>query len=955
MKDFYKKYKQIYQNENEEYKNFYRRRYENNGNQFPNQMKSDNLNINHNIEINLEEKNEIIKNEEEEFDQTLSLNDKFKSKNIKLEKNNKDELFFYVPEENLHGLYTISLQDAKKSVQLNYLKHSLFLGNKRNSENNIENNKITEQNNNNAENNIDIIFKNIFKNRKNFYADFEIRKNLNKEYYNKFIDDIAYKYNNALFDVVEFNNYIYTNYKSLEKISLSNISSCYLKERNITNANLYFSKKDIIISNMFFLINKKISEIQMSKSHQEEIMFVGESGIGKTFSLYLYTYILRLNPFNLVISIFEINEFIENPVLYLQKEIAFSLYYACKNNSEIDFKDLIDCLVIDEKMNYDSLMESLNTLMSKMFEAYNNKLSLYVIIDGLEKAENSEKNNAKELIDKLITSLYNVSITFFGTENKEFLDRFKVIYFCNSDESNSDYIIKEKMNDFSKKNYFSRVNYSNFFEQGIIFLEPESIYKESEISFFIEKNELNKEDFSNNNDKERILKNIIEYTDSNFKKILWLIKDNKIISKIKENKPGVQKYLTNNLEEWLYDTIFQFQNLSFEQQVKIYHFIYSCQNLSEMNENLTQSFFINGYKAFNYSLIIPKIVKSCDDFFISFKLKNKSLTIFLKNLDMDKLYKKINLSEVTLQCLINEYSATKSAILRGLILEEMLFVIFKSALKEKNIIKLNFGVQTYAKKIIFTEDALVKNNQVGVVISHVEKAMSKEDDLFEKDYIFMMNNTNLNSQINDDLIEENDGVYFLSHKFPCIDLVIKNGKNLFLIQVKKTLMFDHIVKLNEDMHYFYLMEDENIFKELVRQNEIKMRNNKYNTKLNFFLKLFKLHQKNFNFKFIFVYQAKESTLNINQITDEANIKERFNKENTEINYKLDDKWKGPIDYDENNPSKKTYYINNEYFLKIKCKKVYNNILLTPLDNFTAELQRILKISNNESFFCTLKE
>ena len=955
MKDFYKKYKQIYQNENEEYKNFYRRRYENNGNQFPNQMKSDNLNINHNIEINLEEKNEIIKNEEKEFDQTLSLNDKFKSKNIKLEKNNKDELFFYVPEENLHGLYTISLQDAKKSVQLNYLKHSLFLGNKRNSENNIENNKITEQNNNNAENNIDIIFKNIFKNRKNFYADFEIRKNLNKEYYNKFIDDIAYKYNNALFDVVEFNNYIYTNYKSLEKISLSNISSCYLKERNITNANLYFSKKDIIISNMFFLINKKISEIQMSKSHQEEIMFVGESGIGKTFSLYLYTYILRLNPFNLVISIFEINEFIENPVLYLQKEIAFSLYYACKNNSEIDFKDLIDCLVIDEKMNYDSLMESLNTLMSKMFEAYNNKLSLYVIIDGLEKAENSEKNNAKELIDKLITSLYNVSITFFGTENKEFLDRFKVIYFCNSDESNSDYIIKEKMNDFSKKNYFSRVNYSNFFEQGIIFLEPESIYKESEISFFIEKNELNKEDFSNNNDKERILKNIIEYTDSNFKKILWLIKDNKIISKIKENKPGIQKYLTNNLEEWLYDTIFQFQNLSFEQQVKIYHFIYSCQNLSEMNENLTQSFFINGYKAFNYSLIIPKIVKSCDDFFISFKLKNKSLTIFLKNLDMDKLYKKINLSEVTLRCLINEYSATKSAILRGLILEEMLFVIFKSALKEKNIIKLNFGVQTYAKKIIFTEDALVKNNQVGVVISHVEKAMSKEDDLFEKDYIFMMNNTNLNSQINDDLIEENDGVYFLSHKFPCIDLVIKNGKNLFLIQVKKTLMFDHIVKLNEDMHYFYLMEDENIFKELVRQNEIKMRNNKYNTKLNFFLKLFKLHQKNFNFKFIFVYQAKESTLNINQITDEANIKERFNKENTEINYKLDDKWKGPIDYDENNPSKKTYYINNEYFLKIKCKKAYNNILLTPLDNFTAELQRILKISNNESFFCTLKE
>ena len=282
----------------------------------------------------------------------------------------------------------------------------------------------------------------------------------------------------------------------------------------------------------------------------------------------------------------------------------------------------------------------------------------------------------------------------------------------------------------------------------------------------------------------------------------------------------------------------------------------------------------------------------------------------------------------------------------------MLFVIFKSALKEKKILKLNFNVQTYAKKIIFTEDSLVKNNQVGVIISHIEKAMSREDDLFEKESIFMLNN---NNNINDDIIGENDGVYFLSHRFPCIDLVIKNGKNLYLIQVKKTLMFDHIVKLNEDMHYFYLMEDENIFKELVRQNEIKMKNNKFNTKLNFFLKLFKLHQKNFNFKFIFVYQAKESTLNINQITDESNIKERFEKESIEINYKLDDKWKGPIDHDEKGISKKAYYINNEYFLKIKCKKVYNNILLSSLDNFTAELQRILKISNNDCFFSTLKE
>ena len=950
MKDFYNELKLFYQNEYNNNRQPNIRRYENSKDQFSNNEKDINDDINLYKGINLDEKNES-KNKNE-FDQALSLNDKFKTKRIQLEANNNKELFFYVPEENIQGLYTISLENNKNSVKLNYLKHSSFLGNKRNNENNFENNIINEQNNNNIENNIDNIFKYIFLNRKSFYADFEIKKNLNKEYYSKFINDIAYKYNNKHFNVVEFNNYIYTTYKSLDKLSLSTISSCYLKERNIINANKYFSKKDIIISSLFFLINEKISQIQESKSNQEEIMFIGESGIGKTYSLYLYTYILRLNPFNLIISIFEINEFIENPVLYLQKEIAFSLYYACANNSEIDFKDLAECLSKDKKVNYDGLLDLLNILMSKIFEAYNNKLNLYVIIDGLEKIDNSEKNKGKELINKLITSLYNVSITFFGTENKEFLDSFKVIYFCNSDESNSDSIIKEKMSEFSQKTFFSKVNYSNFFEKGIIFLEPELIYTEEEISYFIEKNELNKEDFSQNNEKARILKNIIEYTDANFKKIIWLIREPKIISIIKENKPGIQKYLKNNLEEWLYDTIFQFQNLSFEQQVKIYHFIYSCQNLCEMNENLTQSYFISGYKAFNYSLIIPKINKSLDDFFISFKLKNKNLTIFLKNLDMDKLYKRINLGEVTLQCLINEYSSTKSAILRGLILEEMLFVVFKNALKEEHILKLSFSVQTYAKKIIFTEDSLVKNNQVGVVISKLEKAMSREDDIFEKDYIFMTNNNNNNNE--NQIGEENDGIYFLSHRFPCIDIVIKNGKNLYLIQVKKTLMFDHIVKLNEDMHYFYLMEDENILKELVRQNDIKMKKNKFNTKLNFFLKLFKLHQRNFNFKFIFVYQAKESTLNINKMTDEDNIKDIFTKEKTELIYKLDDKWRGPIDNEEN-INKKSFYISNDYFLKIRCQRVYNNILLSTLDNFTAELQKILKISNNDNFFSTLKE
>ena len=722
----------------------------------------------------------------------------------------------------------------------------------------------------------------------------------------------------------------------MEKLSLSNISCCYLKERNIKN-NIYYTQKNITINSLFFLINEKIN--QMAKMGQEEIMFIGESGIGKTYSLYLYTYILRLNPFNIVISIFEIEEFMKNPCLYLQKEIAYSLYYVCANNSEIDFKDLYDCLIIDKenkKMNFKILLEKLKYLMSILFEAYDNKLSLYVIIDGLEKADKE-----KELIDELITCLYNVNLNFDGTENKEFEERFKVIYFCNSDNSNSDYIIKEKIKDFSKNEIFSRVNYSNFFEQGIIFLEPELIYDKREIIYFIEKNIINKEYLNDKyNDEDNIRDKILEYTNSNFKKILWIISDNKILSKIKESK-SIQYYINNNLEEWLYNTIFQFDKISFDEEVKIYHFIYSCQNLKEMTENLTISFFIKGYKAFNYSLIIPHIIKDNDNFSISFKLKNKSLTLLFKYLDMDKLYKKINLNDVSLDCLIKEYSETKSSILRGLIIEEMIFVIFRNALKENSKIMLNFNVLKYAKsKEFLSGQFLERDNQIFAIISNVYKSMSREDDIFEKEYFFT-------NEIN----EETDGIYFLSHRFPCIDCVLKSGKELYLIQIKKTLMFEHILQLNEDMHYFYLLLNDNkIFNELVRQNELKLAKKKVNTKLNFFIKLAKLYKKqfNYNFNFMFIYQAKESSLDINKNTDEINIKKKYESEKIEVSYKLEDKWRGPIE-------QKLFYINNDYFLRIRCHQVVPNILITSIDNFTAELQNILRISKNQNFFSSLKE
>ena len=244
MKDFFNKNKYYYQNEYY-YQQSTQKKKENNKDQLSN-IEDDEINTINLSEIKDKDKNDLLIKKEDDYDQALSLNNKFKTENLKLETNNKKDLFFYVPEENIQSLYTISFENNTKNVKLNYLKHSSFLGNKRNNENKIEYNLINDQNNNNE--NILDIFKIIFRSRKSFYADNDIRKNLNKEYYNNFINDIAYKYTTKnLFDVTKLNNYIYSAYKSLDKLTLSNISSCYLKERNIINANLYFSKLDIII------------------------------------------------------------------------------------------------------------------------------------------------------------------------------------------------------------------------------------------------------------------------------------------------------------------------------------------------------------------------------------------------------------------------------------------------------------------------------------------------------------------------------------------------------------------------------------------------------------------------------------------------------------------------------------------------------------------------------------
>ena len=81
---------------------------------------------------------------------------------------------------------------------------------------------------------------------------------------------------------------------------------------------------------------------------------------------------------------------------------------------------------------------------------------------------------------------------------------------------------------------------------------------------------------------------------------------------------------------------------------------------------------------------------------------------------------------------------------------------------------MNFSFLKYAKsKEYLSGEFLEKSNKASVLIANVEKAMSREEDIFENEHFFT-NEPN----------EETDGIYFLSHKFPCFDCVIKSEKDI---------------------------------------------------------------------------------------------------------------------------------------------------------------------------------
>ena len=187
---------------------------------------------------------------------------------------------------------------------------------------------------------------------------------------------------------------LYEQYSFLNDITFFHISAVSHK------IDLTLSSKDLIPNSLFLYLFEKIKN-----SSEKKMCFIGESGMGKTNSLYLLTYILRLNPYNIIIPIFDAELFISRPIFYLTVEVIYSLSYLYSSNIDLDIKDLEKLYLEASKpeMTFEIFVNKIIIILRKVFECYNNELMIYIFIDSYEKIfkYTCARKNLQLLYDKI--------------------------------------------------------------------------------------------------------------------------------------------------------------------------------------------------------------------------------------------------------------------------------------------------------------------------------------------------------------------------------------------------------------------------------------------------------------------------------------------------------------------------------------------------------------------------
>ena len=800
-------------------------------------------------------------------------------------------------------VHSITINPQTHMIEVNYLKHKL----KRKSIEDDDNNKQLGQYSNKP-------IKEIIDSRLNFYNKESVKHLLNSCNYVTFINKFTSK-KIISNEETEFSNYglpvtflyyMIEQYSFLNNLLYKDISPNLLRkeEKNLI--------QNEIVPNSLFLFLYKIISTSSKNGTNNKTLFTGESGMGKTTALYLLTYILRLNPYNIVLTIFEPESFMQHPITYLIKEFIFSFSYLYKNNSLLDIKELYELFneTGNTSITYEQIITKIVILIRKVLNAYDNELMIYIIVDSYEKIIRSELGKKyMQILNEKIDELKSDSC---GFENPKFYSNVKVIEMSSTDSENSDEMIKERISKIKGLISASKTNQELVFGDSIVFLSPKEIFTKNEIEAYI----TNKISLSANEKK-----NIFYFSCYNLSVINFIISNCKDFSI--DTISGVLQCRYNTQ----IDIVLSHQKNSSilneeENKVKHIYDIFSYMKINDIKEKFLYSFYNGNYLNYNYNIVIPILQKSTEpkeNDVISFKIKNNTFFKYINDYNYDAHYKKIIFNKISFDFLKKTYNETKSSVLRGILLEEMLYYLFKENFEKRKTITI--AISVYGKQNNFVFDNYLRLSSLDVC----EKSQSKDDDFFEKNFNTMQN-----------------GIYFLSHQFPCIDAVIYQDNVLYLIQIKKTITYEHVYKIQKDFHYFDLMtQNENFYKEMCNQNEFyyrtKKEDEKYNTKLNFWVNLVKIIKKNPKIKmyYVFAYKAKAYGFDVNVMYSEikGKIEKEFIEKNEFVKQKLYCEWKG-----ENKVENKYYVdkINND--LMIKCNKVKGNILMCSLDDMIKEFK-----------------
>ena len=812
-----------------------------------------------------------MSDEENSFNEMDNLRNYYETQIFPLNYSSREGCFYLINIGQLNNIHSIKFFPNNTYVKINYLTRKT----KRE-----EQTKIVNVNHNNIKTN-NKFYNEIFQNQKLFFNTEKIKNLLIFNNYKQLLNKIT---SENLFNKIESPygipmeeiELLYQEYDFLNSINKNQISP------NLKNEIIYIQPNSIF---------QKVFKLIEEKTINNNIIFIGEGGIGKSYSIYLTIFLLRINPFNFIISILDYEKFNLNPNEYLLNEIIFYISNLYHNKPYIkQIKEILQKLITlnEEEKIYEKILYFFSDIFNQLFNEIDLDINIYLFIDSYDNI--IDKKEIYSLI-KMIEKLKHKANGFL---NKDFDSHYKIIKIISSDTIESNNLIKENIEAIKEINKFN----NQIFMDRIIFLKT-SMLNFNEISYYI---------------KSKFKKSYVPNLDNNYSIIDFYINSN-----FETNDIKAFETIVKNFESEFFNKICKI--LLKENEKEYYNLIlniFAYKTIKNFQGISIFSYFNSKYKNYYYFFLIPIY----DNNYIKFEFKNKIVESFINDFKFENYYKLVNLSLLDLDYFTELYNSTDFPVLKGILLEEILYFIFKKNGEEKTI---NLNANYFPKD----ENDINYIKELKINIPKVEKSQSKDKNIFERENLFS-SEVDLNR----------DGFYFFSHTFPIIDAVIINYPDLFFIQIKKTLKYEYIYQINKDFHLFYLMMENNlVYQELFKNNDIINRNNNQNnTKLNFWLKIVNYMKKNpkLIIHYMFLYKDEDYSKKFDRDYNEITILDEFKYNKEKIEAKKIDYWSI-----NDNIKDKYKYSFDEKKLYVYCNRITKNIILCKMEEFIRE------ISNDE--------